>query len=404
VDVSLLPAFNEPLDGEAPNVASILTAVNALADRSQFLQEQMLAVGASTPVAYAAAINWHALVTADVAAASINTTNTRRDGTTPAFWSQTHGCWILCGSNTVGTIYFGDFTYFTALGSLGSSPPKITFGVDAANVSDVGLVLFSSAAVLAVPIPYLREHPLGTFTKLTIAAGGTSGQTCDAVVLTSGSHVGRIVVVGGLDTNLKSWTSDDDGATFTAHTVAALGSGLFALDRVIVGAGGALFAWVNSTAGANNGDLIFKSTDDGATWTATSALGFSGIISAVYLAAEQQYVFLLATGLRVTADPMSGTWTTIALAGTQRAIAAIGSVIVLSTLLTPEVAFRPANEAIIVLRFVGQAITWLRLAHSNPFGQPTNYIALSPTQGQLCATGIATGLSFTGFTQLSGKV
>lgn len=393
VNISLQPAFDEPLGGEAATTASILTAINALGDRSQYIEEQMQVVGPGAPMSYLAAINWAPTIIADVAAAAIDTIHARPDGTTPPFWSTAHNCWILMGSNTAGRFYYGDFNYWTAKASGGT--PKLTFGVSGGT----GLVMFSSTAVGAANVPYVLEGPLGTYTNQTMTTGAAVvAQSLDAIIIQNGANAGRIVVVGAVDTNYVAWTSDDNGATFTQHTVSALVAGSDPLTRVIEGPSGSLVAWVNIAA-ANGGNILYTSSDGGVTWAGTGAIGFDLIKGGVYVASEQQFVFIRASEIRVAAAG-SSTFVAIATPGTNRAVACIGSNVALSVSY-PTDTLQGTIETISVFRLMNKAIAWYRILHRNAPGSGTyNYIGTSAPQQQLCAVGFTSA----GIVQLSGKV
>jgi hypothetical protein len=397
VNVSLQPAFNEPLDGEAPTVASILTAVEALADRSQYQQIQAARIGPTATSSYLSAINWNAAVQLDSGTVLFDTFHLRRDGSTAAFWSSSYGLWVLCNSNVAGSFYFGDLGLFNKRATGVGTPPKLDFGVDNGN----GLLLFSGTAVGgATTIPYVRENPLGTFAKLTIAAAVSNMQTNDAVVIPTGAHAGRIVVVGSFDSDHSAWTSDDNGATFTHRAVSATGVEN-PLDRVIVGKNGILFAWPKQLA-AGGGNTLEYSSDGGATWSRTGALGFDSIIAGVYVATEDMYAFLQAGALRLTRDPTVGPFVTIALGGINNtAIACVGSLISIAQSESGGASILSQKSVIGTFRLEYQALAWGRVSAVNMLLQYTySGISVSP-DGQMLAVGYQAASA--GMMQQTGK-
>jgi hypothetical protein len=87
------------------------------------------------------------------------------------------------------------------------------------------------------------------------------------------------------------------------------------LAGISVGKTQRVFAWLYDTAGANGGDIIFYTDNEGASWTATTAIAHGNIRDVIYVSAFDRYLVLTTAGYALTTDPTDPTlydWNTSA--------------------------------------------------------------------------------------------
>lgn len=281
-------------------------------------------------LADSAYLNWFNPIFQDLAPSSFNNTHLRRDGTAEAFHAPIHGAgWVLLGKNTAAHFWNGDYDYFQDFNTAVGGAPKMSFGCE----TNTGRLLLFDHTVNGAGshTSYLRSDVGAlTFTLKNLGNVTTDGAACDVVRVDDA--LGRIVVCGGQDAKFVVWNSDDAGNTFTKVIVGNRVNVGSNLDRIIVGKDGLLVAWTNDSA-INGGNSLWYSEDFGDTWSERATIGFNNILDAVYLPDEDVYLFLLATSLKRTADPIAGSFTTLTGPGTAAygAIASFGSAVLVSS-------------------------------------------------------------------------
>jgi hypothetical protein len=264
-------------------------------------------------------VDWHPFVLTDLSGATMPLTYVRGDGTTKPFWSQSLSVWVVPGSNNAGDFYLGDGSIFQATNTGGAI--KWSFGCDTKATPGFSNILLFDHSLHGAGVAPAYVRSTGAFagwTAGTLVSGGTvaaSSQCNDVAVAASG----RIIAVGQRDSTHRAWTSDDHGATWAEHTVAA-SAGTLGLQRIFVGKNNRLFAWINNTT-VNGGNKLYYSDDEGTTWLART-LAFDSIRDGVYLSASDSYAFSSSGNIQCVGDPVSGTFVAY-VAGAR--VAALGS-------------------------------------------------------------------------------
>jgi hypothetical protein len=309
VDVSLNAPSALPSTGDPPTVASVNVAFENLHDRTQFLWERLILL--DSVFAPQALINWHPQQwlaadpgTSATAVVELKTTNLRVDNSADCFYSPTFRTWFALGVDTNDIFLMGDEGYLEKA-TTGVSH-KYTHGVE----SNGKILLFSSADFTTGTIDFERSNgSLSAWGTVSIANPGWTHATIqDSVVLANG-HVMLIggTLGGGFDA-LRSWTSTDNGTTWTAHSVHTIYTGgPQYLAGISVGKTQRVFAWLYDTAGANGGDIIFYTDNEGASWTATSAIAHGNIRDVIYVSGFDRYLVLTTAGYALTTDPTDPT-------------------------------------------------------------------------------------------------
>jgi hypothetical protein len=233
-------------------------------------------------------------------------------GTAKCFWYQALGVWIGLGHPTANLYYFG-YNFFAQPAGTPGTGLRYSHGVPTAD----GRIILADHIDQGTGNVFVDRSGIKDLTSWTSVTLHTGASTFGAVGASCVKADGTIVMVGGIDNALKSWTSTDHGATFTEHTVVATTGGQ-ALAGVREGKNGRLFTWVFDSF-ANGGGGIYYSDDNGATWTPSTLLSFDYIRDVIYLANHDMYVVIQGVdgtngSYGVTADPTTDgayTWTTL---------------------------------------------------------------------------------------------
>jgi hypothetical protein len=306
-DASLDVATSLPSTGDPPTVASVNVAFEDALDRTQALQDRLYRSELYTqPLQY---INWHPSrwLAADpgtsvTAVVDIKTTNVRADGSAECFYSQTFHSWIALGVNTNDIFLIGDEGLLTKKST--GIANKYVHGCESASK----LLFFSIDDFTTNTITYDRcaANDATSWSTVNIDAGPYNhAKVIDNVVLPNG----HLMLVGGTgNTNrFRSWTSTDHGDTWTTNEVAVPFSGTQYLSGISVGKNSRVFTWAYLTAGANLGDRLWYSDDEGTTWTQTSAIAHGLIRDVIYVSAFDRYLVLTDFGYALTTDPTDPT-------------------------------------------------------------------------------------------------
>jgi hypothetical protein len=215
------------------------------------------------------------------------------------FYSQTFRQWIALGVNTNDIFLIGDEGLLTKKST--GIAHKYVHGVESANNK---LLFFEIDDFTSNPITYDRcaANDYTSWSTVTIDVGPYNhAEVIDSVVLPNG----HIMLVGGTgNTNrFRSWTSTDHGDTWSTSEVGVPFSGTQYLSGISVGKNARVFTWAYLTAGANLGDRLWYSDDEGTTWTQTSAIAHGLIRDVIYVSGFDRYLVLTDFGHALTTDP-----------------------------------------------------------------------------------------------------
>jgi hypothetical protein len=310
VDVSLNPPAALIADGsDLVNASTLNPPEESSADREQYLWERVILLDSiHAPTGF---VNWHSQQwlaadpgTSATAIVALTTTNTRVDNSAECFYSPTFRRWFALGVNTNDIYLMGDEGYLEKKTT--GVAHKYTHGVE----SNGKVLLFASADFTSGTIDFERsDASMSSWATVSIAnPGWTHGSIQDSVVLANG-HIMLVggTLGGGFDA-LRSWTSSDNGTTWTAHSVHAIYTGgPQYLAGCSVGKSQRVFAWLYDTAGANGGDIVFYTDNEGASWTATSAIAHGNIRDIIYVVGFDRYLVLTTAGYALTTDPTDPT-------------------------------------------------------------------------------------------------
>jgi hypothetical protein len=318
VDVSLNPPSRLPSDGDPPTAASVNGALENDADRDQFLWERVILL--DSIFAPQALINWHPQqwlaadpITSATAIVAIDSSNLRVNNSAECFYSPSFKRWFVLGNGTPALFLMGDEGYLE----------KATTGIALSYTHGVEqngkALLFDSSDWTTNPVTFARSDAvLASWATVTLDAnpGYTHVSVQDSMVLANGHLMVVGGTLGGGFDALRSWTSTDNGTTWTSHSVHALYTGgPQYLAGISVGKTQRVFAWLYDTAGANGGDIIFYTDNEGASWTATTAIAHGNIRDVIYVSAFDRYLVLTTAGYALTTDPTDPTlydWNTSA--------------------------------------------------------------------------------------------
>lgn len=314
-DVSLNPPVQLISDGSDDVNASMLNPPEeSAADREQYLWTALLGLEIASrlsPMLNWGPSQWLAADSSNppTGVVALGTTNLRGDGTAQCFYSPTLMQWVVTGVNTNGEIHVGDEGWLN-MTTTGASR-KYTHGCEAGGK----ILVFPSADVTTNPLVYERTPDLSAWTTFTISSAAFTHARANANVVLANGHIMLAggTFGGGLDA-LRTWTSSDGGASWVSHLVVTPPSGSFqALSGITVGAAARVFVWQYDTAGANGGDLLWYSDNEGSSWTQTSAIAHGNIRDIVYVATFGAYLVLTDAGYAITTDltdPTKYDWNT----------------------------------------------------------------------------------------------
>lgn len=241
-------------------------------------------------------MNWHRPIKADTTAAALTITSLRADGSAEALFSTIHRAWFVLGHTTANHFYVGDECDLGDL-STGVASGKLTFGCESGN----RLLFFCCDQGSANSRKYARSDAssFSAWSTLTLPAVGGNDIANDAIT----SQGSSVLVCGGIASALIVWRSTDDGATFTAITVGASGVSTGFLSRIYQSSSGRIFTFMNDTI-AHGGAIFYYSDDDGLTWTAGTPFSSGAFRDMVEV--DGTYILNQVGQVIVTADPTSG--------------------------------------------------------------------------------------------------
>jgi hypothetical protein len=309
-DISLNPPMALIADGsDALNASNLNPPEESSADREQFVWERLVSLEeVYIPTQY---VNWHPMQwlaadpgTSAVAVIDLQTTNLRVDNTAECFYSPNFRKWFALGVNVNDIYLLGDEGYLEKATT--GVAHKYTHGLE----SNAKILLFSSADFTTGTIDFERsDATLSTWATVSIAnPGWTHGSIQDSVILANGHLMAVGGTLGGGFDALRSWTSSDNGTTWTAHSVHAIYTGgPQYLAGCSVGKSQRVFAWLYDTAGANGGDILFYTDNEGASWTATTSIAHGHVKDVIYVSGFDRYLVLSTDGYALTTDPTDPT-------------------------------------------------------------------------------------------------
>jgi len=224
------------------------------------------------------------------------------------FWFSRANAWVIVGADADGIYYWHKDPPVTLQLSTGGTF-RVSFGVGA---DDVLLMFSGDVGNGADELKYSRSDPddIDTWTHATLPGTVSSLSVANCVIY----NQGRAIVMGGRNGDNKAWTSDDKGTTWTERAINTADN---AGDHPahVAANGSLLYACLHDVASVNGGDDLYKSTDNGTTWSKIASVGFDLMRGIVYMPSLGVWVVRTDTTIEYSADPGGGSWTSVAFAG-----------------------------------------------------------------------------------------